>query len=75
MKATVLRSHQKASYLEVPPVPGDVEIVEIDEVWNFVNGKNKVWIWKAYDPLSGRNIAWEMGSRSGGALEKVFKEG
>src|SRR3712207_9158939 len=26
-------------------------IVQIDEMWHFVDGKNKVWLWRAYDPV------------------------
>ena len=35
--------------------------------------KNKVWAWKAHDPLSGRNIAWEIGSRSDSTLKRLLK--
>jgi insertion element IS1 protein InsB len=41
--------------------------------------KNKVWLWKAYDPVARRALAWELGGRDDATcqrlLEKVGIEG
>src|SRR3954469_14364547 len=41
--------------------------------------KNKVWVWKAYDPVARRTLAWELGGRDDATcrrlLDKVGVEG
>ena len=59
--------------------PAD-NIVQIDErcgtSWA---GKNKVWVWRAYDPVARRALAWELGGRDDATcrrlLDKVGVEG
>ena len=34
--------------------------------------KNKIWIWKAYDPLSKRLLAWELGGRDSGTFQLLL---
>ena len=34
--------------------------------------KNKFWLWKAFDPVSKRVIAWELGGRNAGTLRKLL---
>jgi transposase-like protein len=42
---------------EIPMSPETIAVV-LDEMWHFVNGKpNKIWIWKAYDPVKKRTFA------------------
>jgi insertion element IS1 protein InsB len=41
--------------------------------------KNKVWLWRAYDPVARRTLAWELGGRDDATcrrlLDKVGVEG
>lgn len=48
------------------PVPsGTVVVVELDEMWHFLNSKNeKLWIWKAINHATGELLDWECGDRS-----------
>ena len=34
--------------------------------------KNKIWFWKAYDPVSKRVAGWELGGRDDGTLKKLL---
>ncbi|CAK0752267.1 hypothetical protein CCP2SC5_180007 [Azospirillaceae bacterium] len=37
-------------------------VVTFDEIWRFINKKTeKVWIWRAYDPINRRSLAWALG--------------
>jgi insertion element IS1 protein InsB len=36
--------------------------------------KNKVWLWKAYDALQRKIIAWHLGGRTDGSLKKLLKK-
>src|SRR5215212_3021330 len=42
-------------------------------------GKNKVWLWRAFDPVARRTLAWELGGRDDATcrrlLDKVGLEG
>jgi insertion element IS1 protein InsB len=52
------------------PEPGEAVVVEVDEMWHFLNCKsNKVWIWKAYNRDTGKLIDWECGGRD----EETFR--
>jgi insertion element IS1 protein InsB len=35
--------------------------------------KNKVWLWKAYDALQRKIIAWHLGGRTDRSLKKLLK--
>src|SRR5215208_5293677 len=45
----------------------------------YVSHKNKVWLWRAYDPVARRTLAWELGGRDDATcrrlLDKVGIEG
>lgn len=34
--------------------------------------KNKIWLWKAYYPVSKRVIEWELGGRDDGTLKRLL---
>ena len=56
------------------PEPGIAVVVELDELWHFIEKKkNKLWVWKAYDRNSGRLIDWELGGRDSQTLAKMLK--
>jgi predicted transposase/invertase (TIGR01784 family) len=51
---------RKQKYLSHPET---ITIVS-GEMRHFVNGKpNKVWIWKAYDPVKKQTFAWKIGEK------------
>lgn len=35
---------QEAKSLPEPDVPKEATLIQTDEMWHFVNGKNKIWI-------------------------------
>jgi insertion element IS1 protein InsB len=52
-------------YPPEPPPRGTVVVIELDEMWHFLNSKNeKLWIWKAINHDTGELIDWECGDRS-----------
>src|SRR4051794_16521362 len=51
--------------------PSD-NIVQIDEMWHFVDGKNKVWVWRAFDPVARRTLAWELGGRDDATCRRLL---
>lgn len=34
--------------------------------------KNKIWIWRAYDPVAGRTLAWELGGRDDETVQRLL---
>lgn len=51
------------------------EIVQMDEMWHFVNGKkNTIWIWRAVDGVSRRSVGWRLGSRSDACLQPLVQQ-
>src|SRR5512138_1145183 len=34
--------------------------------------KNKVWIWRAYDPVARRTLAWELGGRDDETVQRLL---
>jgi len=56
------------------PTPGKAVVIELDEMWHFIESKkNKLWIWKAYDRITRRLVDWELGSRDSETLDKLLK--
>jgi insertion element IS1 protein InsB len=68
---------------EAAPAPAaapEDNLVQTDEMWRFVNGKkNKVWLWRAFDPVARRTLARELGGRDDATcrrlLDKIGIEG
>src|SRR4051812_9803829 len=60
-----------------PPATPSSGIVQVDEMWHFV--ESKVWLWRAFDPVARRTLAWELGGRDDATrrrlLDKVGVEG
>jgi len=66
---------KEAQKIQEPPIPEDLEIVQIDEMWHFVNGKrNKVWIWKAFDPITKQTLTFEIGGHDDATLKKLLNK-
>jgi insertion element IS1 protein InsB len=34
--------------------------------------KNKVWLWRAYDPVARRTLAWELGGRDDATCQRLL---
>ena len=67
---------------EAAPAPSTTPssgIVQIDEMGTSWMEKNKVWVWRAFDPVARRTLAWELGGRDDATcrrlLEKVGVDG
>jgi transposase-like protein len=64
---------KEAAALPEPVTPAEVEIVQLDEMWHFVDGKkNKCWLWRAFDPVSRRALAWVLGQRDDPTCKKLL---
>ena len=54
-------------------------VVTLDEMWHFVKKTEKLWLWRAYDPIARRTIAWVLGRRDDATckhlLNKIGVEG
>jgi insertion element IS1 protein InsB len=37
-----------------------------------VSQKNKVWLWRAYDPVARRALAWELGGRDDATCRRLL---
>ena len=63
----------EARKLPEPSTKADVLVVTLDEMWHFVKKKTaKLWIWRAYDPLARRTIAWVLGGRDDATCQKLL---
>ncbi|MBM3327637.1 MAG: IS1 family transposase [Calditrichaeota bacterium] len=47
-------------------------IVELDEMWRFLEKNHKIWIWKAVCRDSGRLIDWECGNRDQSTFQRLM---
>lgn len=72
--STILRwVRREASGLAEPIVPEDATEVEIDEMWHFIERKkNKIWLIRALDRGSKKIIAWVLGKRNAGTVQKLY---
>jgi len=55
-----------------PEPQGRAIVIELDEMWHFVQKKNKLSIWKAYDRATGRLVDWECGSRDRNTAKRLI---
>jgi IS1 family transposase len=54
--------------------PDEAVVIELDEMWHFLQRKDaKVWIWKAYDRVTGRLVDWECGERDERTFRRLFE--
>ena len=63
----------EARKLPEPSTKADVLVVTLDEMWHFVKKKTaKLWIWRAYDPVARRTVAWVLGGRDDATCQKLL---
>src|SRR5271154_3648458 len=70
----------EARKLPEPSTKAEVVVVTLDEMWAFGKKKTeKLWLWRAYDPIARRTIAWVLGRRDDATckhlLNKIGVEG
>ena len=54
------------------PKPGRAVIIVLDEMWHYLRRKaEKLWIWTAIEPDTGRLIDWECGDRDEGTFTRL----
>jgi insertion element IS1 protein InsB len=59
-------------HYEKPRPTGSIIVIELDEMWHYLKKKRqKLWIWKAFDPDSGKLLDWECGGRDKVTLKKM----
>ena len=62
-----------ARRLPQPSTKADVVIVTLDEMCHYVKKKTaKLWVWRAYDPIARRTIAWVLGRRDDATCQKLL---
>jgi IS1 family transposase/transposase-like protein len=55
------------------PAPSDAVVVELDEMWRFLESKkNKLWIWQACCRTTGEFMDWECGDRGAATLKRML---
>jgi insertion element IS1 protein InsB len=62
--------------LQEPLIEGHFKRVQIDEMWTFVKHRKqgKRWLWYAYDPDSGKILAFHIGKRNDSACKALMKK-
>ncbi len=58
---------------EKPQPSSEAVVIQLDEIWHFLNLKNKLWIWKAYYVDTRQLIDWECGNRDTNTLKKLLQ--
>jgi transposase-like protein len=59
-----------AEKLPEPEMSAEVVVLTLDEVWHFLKKTQKLWVWRAYDPLQRRTVAWVLGHRDDATCQK-----
>jgi insertion element IS1 protein InsB len=68
---TWIRAFAKDHY-EKPKPSGTIIILELDEMWHYLKTKQqKLWLWKALEPESGKLLDWKCGGRDKKTLQKM----
>ena len=63
-----------AQQVEVAPKPKRRLIVQMDELWSFVDNKgNKQWVWLAIDAETREIVGCYIGDRSGESAQKLWQ--
>jgi IS1 family transposase len=66
-----IRAFAKDNY-EKPRPTGTIIVLELDEMRHYIKKKRqKLWIWKALDTVSGKLLDWECGRRDKKTLQKM----
>ena len=61
-------------YEERPSAIKECRVIEIDEMWHFVQKKReKIWVWLAVDRDSKELLGYEVGSRGKKTLKKLLR--
>ena len=65
---------READLLPDPIVSSYIQEVSFDEMWYFVNKKEKLWVWRAVECVRNSTIGWCVGDRSTATFRKFFKK-
>src|SRR3954467_12318314 len=69
-----IRAHAATHAPRPQPDPGEsVVVMELDELWHFLQKKNKLWIWLAFDRSGQRLVDWECGNRDAATLNRLLE--
>jgi IS1 family transposase/transposase-like protein len=64
---------QAASRIDTPPIASDIQEIEFDEIWYFIQStKEKSGLLKAVDRGTGRTIAWVLGGRHAATFQRLY---
>ncbi|MDR3301280.1 MAG: IS1 family transposase, partial [Spirochaetaceae bacterium] len=47
-------------------------VLELDEMWHYIEKKSKLWIWKAFCRDTGELVDWECGARDAKTLKVML---
>ncbi len=53
--------------------PGSAVVMEINEMWHYLQKNNNLCIWKAYCPDTGQLGDWEWSGRDGRTFPRLMK--
>ena len=57
-----------------PEICSSIKEVSFDEMWHFVEQKNKLWVWRAVERGGNRTIGWCVGDRSTETFKKFYRK-
>ena len=64
----------EARKLPEPSTKAEVVVVTLDEMWYIVKKTEKLWLWRAYDPIARRTLAWVLGRRDDATCQKLLNK-
>ena len=64
----------EARKLPEPSTKAEVVVVTLDEMWHFVKKTEKLWLWRAYDPIARRTNAWVLSRRDDATCQKLLNK-
>ena len=64
----------EARKLSEPSTKAKVVVVTLDEMRRFVKKTEKLWLWRAYDPIARRTIAWVLGRRDDATCQRLLNK-
>ncbi|WP_375455760.1 IS1 family transposase [uncultured Methylobacterium sp.] len=66
------RARAEAEALPEPDVPADVRVLSVDAMGHSVKKPDTLWLWRAYDPVGGRTVAWVPGRRDDATCRRLL---
>ena len=63
-----------ANTIPTPEVGTEIQEIELDEMWHYLEKTRKLWLLKAYDRASRKTIAWVTGRRDIATMRRLYSK-